>query len=227
MTKGYKIFIVLTISTAVISIMAIISSTEGWKRMQFKNGFNYAMSVASEGKYVEAQRLFSRLDADGLFEEKRMAVAAVHYCSACKNNDDGYYREAYKGKNKCDCFMKILTEDNIAFVKRKNSEITENYMAHKAEYDEQDRKDKEESKKREKEEAERKAQREKDKKNTKNNNTGKRYGSSSKKYTDSTVDPDDHDIEAYYEDYKDIEGFEDIDDAEDDFLDNPEYWDEY
>ena len=40
-----------------------------------------------------------------------------------------------------------------------------------------------------------------------------------------TVDPDDHDIDAYYEDYKDE--FEDEDDAWDDFEDNEEYWDDY
>ena len=41
------------------------------------------------------------------------------------------------------------------------------------------------------------------------------------------VGVNDHDIDLYYEDYKDVEGFEDIDDAYDDFEDNPEYWDDY
>lgn len=50
---------------------------------------------------------------------------------------------------------------------------------------------------------------------------------SKKKESTTEFDIDDHDIEAYYEDYKDIEGFESIEDAEDDFEDNPEYWDEY
>lgn len=40
-----------------------------------------------------------------------------------------------------------------------------------------------------------------------------------------TVDPMNHDIDLYYEDYK--EEFEDEDDAWDDFEDNEEYWDEY
>ena len=51
--------------------------------------------------------------------------------------------------------------------------------------------------------------------------------SKKKKNQESTTefDPDDHDIEQYYEDYK--EDFEDFDDAYDDFEDNPEYWDDY
>ena len=54
-------------------------------------------------------------------------------------------------------------------------------------------------------------------------------GSGNTDIKDNTTefDPDDHDIDAYYEDFKDEEGFEDIDDAYDDFMDNPEYWDDY
>ena len=44
-------------------------------------------------------------------------------------------------------------------------------------------------------------------------------------YSTPKVDPSDHDIDMYYEDYK--EEFEDEDDAWDDFEDNEEYWDEY
>ena len=54
-----------------------------------------------------------------------------------------------------------------------------------------------------------------------------RYGVIWIKKSASGFDPDDHDIDAYYEDYKDIEDFEDIDDAYDDFEDNPNYWDDY
>ena len=51
--------------------------------------------------------------------------------------------------------------------------------------------------------------------------------STTKKNTTSTktVDPMEHDIDTYYEDYKDE--FEDEDDAWDDFEDNDEYWDDY
>ena len=48
--------------------------------------------------------------------------------------------------------------------------------------------------------------------------------SSSKKTTEKSHDPDDYDIDAYYNDYKDE--FEDEDDAWDDFEDN-EMWDAY
>lgn len=47
--------------------------------------------------------------------------------------------------------------------------------------------------------------------------------SSGSKY--SSFDPDDHDIEAYYEDYQDI--YEDYDDAYDGFLDDEDEWDNY
>lgn len=64
--------------------------------------------------------------------------------------------------------------------------------------------------------------------------TGKSSGSTSSlnktskkknSYSMPKVDPSDHDIDMYYEDYK--EEFEDEDDAWDDFEDNEEYWDEY
>ena len=58
-----------------------------------------------------------------------------------------------------------------------------------------------------------------------NNNTTKRKSSSKTDYSTKTVDPSDHDIDTYYEDYKDE--FEDEDDAWDDFEDNEEYWDDY
>ena len=53
------------------------------------------------------------------------------------------------------------------------------------------------------------------------------YSSKKRKnhYSEKTVDPSDHDIDMYYEDYRDE--FEDEDDAWDDFEDNEEYWDEY
>ena len=59
------------------------------------------------------------------------------------------------------------------------------------------------------------------------NNMPNHSTTKSKKKEQKTTefDPDDHDIEQYYEDYKDE--FEDIDDAYDDFEDNPEYWDDY
>ena len=57
--------------------------------------------------------------------------------------------------------------------------------------------------------------------------TTKKKSTSTKKETTTEFDPDDHDIDLYYEDYKDVEGFDDIDDAYDDFEDNPEYWDDY
>ena len=64
------------------------------------------------------------------------------------------------------------------------------------------------------------------KKSTSTKNTNS-YSTKSKKrtYESKTVDPSDHDIETYYEDYKDE--FEDEDDAWDDFEDNEEYWDDY
>ncbi len=53
----------------------------------------------------------------------------------------------------------------------------------------------------------------------------KKNSSTTSSYNGATVDPSDHDIEAYYEDYRDE--FEDEDDAWDDFEDNEEYWDDY
>ncbi|MBP3205526.1 MAG: hypothetical protein J6M66_08900 [Lachnospiraceae bacterium] len=47
------------------------------------------------------------------------------------------------------------------------------------------------------------------------------YGSSSKSY----FDPDDYDIEAYYEDNRDE--YDDYDDAYEGFLDDEGVWDDY
>lgn len=58
-----------------------------------------------------------------------------------------------------------------------------------------------------------------------NNNTTTQSGkSSSRKTTEKSHDPDDYDVDSYYEDYKDE--FEDEDDAWDDFEDN-EGWEDY
>ena len=57
-------------------------------------------------------------------------------------------------------------------------------------------------------------------------NSSYNSNSTSKKKTETTeFDPDDHDIELYYDDFKDE--FEDEDDAWDDFEDNEDYWDDY
>ena len=53
--------------------------------------------------------------------------------------------------------------------------------------------------------------------------TSKKSSSGSK--STKQIDPDDLDIEGYYEDYKDE--FDSIDDAWDDLLDNPDMWDDY
>lgn len=63
---------------------------------------------------------------------------------------------------------------------------------------------------------------------SKNSGAGNSYGgTSSKKSTSATTefDPDDHDIEGYYEDNKD--DFESIDDAYDAFEDDEDAWDDY
>lgn len=64
-------------------------------------------------------------------------------------------------------------------------------------------------------------------KSTSSSSSSKNKKTSTKKRATSTktVDPMDHDIDTYYEDYKDE--FEDEDDAWDDFEDNDEYWDDY
>lgn len=59
----------------------------------------------------------------------------------------------------------------------------------------------------------------------KNNIVEPYSGNKTKKENTTEFDPDDHDIDMYYEDYKDE--FEDEDDAWDDFEDNDEYWDDY
>lgn len=51
------------------------------------------------------------------------------------------------------------------------------------------------------------------------------HKSSSSTTKSRTVDPSDHDIESYYEDYKDE--FENEDDAWDDFEDNEDAWEDY
>ena len=53
---------------------------------------------------------------------------------------------------------------------------------------------------------------------------GSDTGNSDATYGDQ-IDPSDYDIEQYYLDYEDE--FDDEEDAAEDFLDNPEYWDDY
>ena len=54
---------------------------------------------------------------------------------------------------------------------------------------------------------------------------GKGSGSGSGSNSGSYRDPDDYDIEGYYDDFRDE--FDDYDDAWDDFEDNEEEWDDY
>ena len=51
------------------------------------------------------------------------------------------------------------------------------------------------------------------------------HRSSSDSSSKRTIDPDDLDVEGYYEDYK--SEFEDVDDAWDDLMDNPDLWEDY
>ena len=53
---------------------------------------------------------------------------------------------------------------------------------------------------------------------------GSDTGNSDATYGDP-IDPSDYDIEQYYLDYEDE--FDDEEDAAEDFLDHPEYWDDY
>ena len=81
-----------------------------------------------------------------------------------------------------------------------------------------------------KEEEQRAAQRSTQKSTRSGSSSGGSYGGSSgsnstKKSDKKKIDPDDLDIERYYEDHKDE--FDDIDDAWDDLLDNPDLWDDY
>ena len=56
--------------------------------------------------------------------------------------------------------------------------------------------------------------------------SSKSSGSTKKRtYNYDPIDPDDYDIEGYYEDYKDE--FEDFDDAYDAFLDDEDAWENY
>jgi hypothetical protein len=51
------------------------------------------------------------------------------------------------------------------------------------------------------------------------------YRSKSKSSSKSSFDPDDHDIESYYDDYRDE--YDDYDDAYDGFCDDEDAWDDY
>ena len=56
------------------------------------------------------------------------------------------------------------------------------------------------------------------------NRSNSRNKSSSRK-SSSYFDPDDHDIESYYDDYRDE--YDDYDDAYDGFMDDDDAWDDY
>ena len=58
-----------------------------------------------------------------------------------------------------------------------------------------------------------------------NKNVRAKYGSGRSSSSRSSFDPDDHDIEAYYDDYRDE--YDDYDDAYDGFLDDEDAWDDY
>ena len=61
-------------------------------------------------------------------------------------------------------------------------------------------------------------------KNVRNSYGGAWHGSTSRS-SKSSFDPDDHDIESYYDDYRDE--YDDYDDAYDGFCDDEDAWDDY
>lgn len=64
-----------------------------------------------------------------------------------------------------------------------------------------------------------------DMRNTKASPNPWRRSSSSSSKSSSSFDPDDHDIEAYYEDNRDV--YDDYDDAYEGFLNDEVVWDNY
>jgi len=214
-SKGIKIAIFSTVMIGMVIIFAIFDSSNYAIEKRYKNKMNSAFELILKGEYVEAQTQFIRIMDETSGERRNMAEDGCFFSIACRYYAEKNYRAAYGGLDN-NSFESILTEENQKEYAKIVDRITENYLAHKAEYDEEDRKSKERSDQMRKEEEERKKKREAEENAKKQQN--KTNGGSGRSYTrpsKSTVDPSDHDIEQYYLDY------------EDEFEDNEEYWDEY
>ena len=223
-----------TMIIAVIFVALIVLGIIFEDFITFPYEYNKAWQYLYDGEYEQAEFTFGDIaynyDLQAMYNR---GIYCKSFSKACLLNQQGDYRGA---KNVID--REVLQKENAgyklskkqaAFMDEKIAAITENYNAHKAEYDAEDRK-----KQAEYEELSRKLRelkdedkKEKDDKSNKNKSTQSESKSKSKKKKEATTeyDPEEHDIDQYYEDYKDE--FEDIDDAYDDFEDNDEYWDDY
>ena len=223
----------IIIASIVWLTIGLLALTKPWEIVRFINGYNEAWQLVMDKEYDEARDIFIFLNNEALVSNayKRGSSFGAEFASACKNYYRGDVRAAFDGMDWLSEFYLNRRENRVelnkeqsAFVEEMIDTVNRDYHVHQykydAEYEKRMGRNKgyvEDINKTEK---------------TDRNNSGSTYHSgyktTSKKNNSTTeFDPDDHDIDQYYEDYKDDADFEDIDDAYDDFEDNPEYWDDY
>ena len=230
MDKKYLIAICVIILICLVAITEIYDSTPAGKEKGFKRDFNALFDLMEEGELEEARDKFHYISTRNVSEYNMILVYGRNFAVALIAYNEGDYRYAHDKLKYIDRIMVYLTDEHKEFVKDMEAKIESKYRDYKAQYDEEDRQRQEYIEQMNKNDAERAAKRkEKEEKeaskNSSGNTSGGYTGSYNRSNKDKTVEPDDHDIEAYYEDYK--EDFEDEDDAWDDFEDNEEYWDDY
>ncbi len=207
--------------------------------------FDAAFDMAEAGDYDGAKSEFEKLDKEyfGKTFYTSSVCFMIDFCEACSYYAEGKYDVAWfyldgNVKPELDTLGSVVSSEQRKFVNKMMDEIEDGYYSRKAYYDEEERKEQEarqaEREKKWKEDEKRKNDASGTGKSDSTSYNASHSGNSSSKgsktyneYDEEGFDPDDHDIDTYYEDYKDTDDFTDIDDAMDDFEDNPEYWDDY
>ena len=230
MDRKTIIAICVIILIGLVAITEIYDSTPAGKEKGFKRDFNALFDLMEEGELEEARDKFHYISTRNVSEYNMILVYGRKFAVALIAYNEGDYRYAHDELKYIDRIMVYLTDEHKEFVKDMKAKIESKYNDYKAQYDEEDRQRQEYIEQMNKNDAERAAKRkEKEEKeaskNTSGSTSGGYTGSYNRSNKDKTVEPDDHDIDTYYEDYE--EEFEDEDDAWDDFEDNEEYWDDY
>ena len=230
MDRKSIIAICVIILIGLVAITELYDSTPAGKEKGFKRDFNALFDLMEEGELEEARDKFHYISTRNVSEYNMILVYGTKFAVALIAYNEGDYRYAHDELSHIDRIMDYLTDEHKEFVKDMKAKIESKYNDYKAQYDEEDRQRQEYIEQMNKNDAERAAKRkEKEEKeaskNTSGSTSGGYTGSYNRSNKDKTVEPDDHDIDTYYEDYE--EEFEDEDDAWDDFEDNEEYWDDY
>ena len=226
--KIIKRIIVLVIAMAAVTYLSI-DLYNRIQRNRFQARYDHIWDIAMEGDALEARTKFLKykVDSEGNKNACGNPDFSAEFCEALQALREEKYEEAAKMMDKIDDKKHDIKYD--CGLNRKQNEYVNKQitLAIRLKYEKQ-KKEKQIEEDKQKSSSNSKKKNSDADKNSHDNKSGISSSTRRKKNKSTeakTVDPMDHDIDMYYEDYKDE--FLDEDDAWDDFEDNEDVWDDY